>query len=475
MPKCQHYKFCGLHDEADHEAGLCILHSQNPNKAQRVFAEALTEHSKQRGDDFTSMIFPGEDDFFQAKFSTKAIFHKATFAKSADFTDAEFVENVDFVETTFCKKAYFNGATFYKKAVFLKAMFTEEVDFRGARFTKEASFLWMTFPQFVSFTGARFSASTTFAGTEFSQEAHFDKATFAKRVDFAKTRFSQEADFGEATFAQEANFAGAWFSSGADFRKTRFAGTKVSFHSSRFHGTTLFTSRQDENQAVPIFRGVQEVDFTGVVIDPPNAVTFTEADLTRCRLLDTDLHKIQMIGVEWPQIRRWLWRRPCVYDEKLLQKEAHPWSRVERLYRQLKQNLEDQRDYERAGHFHYGEKEIRRRDPDTSWKLWVLLWLYRLVSGYGERLIPPILSASVLLIGSTCLYLVLGLQPAKNNLAPVLAWADALVYSLQVMTFFKPQDYVLSGLAKAVYTFESLLGPLVLGLFALAVRQRLKR
>ena len=46
---------------------------------------------------------------------------------------------------------------------------------------------------------------------------------------------------------------------------------------------------------------------------------------------------------------------------------------------------------------------------------------------------------------------------------------------VQGMTFLRPQDYILTGLGKAIYIAQSLLGPLFLGLLALAVRQRLKR
>ncbi len=43
------------------------------------------------------------------------------------------------------------------------------------------------------------------------------------------------------------------------------------------------------------------------------------------------------------------------------------------------------------------------------------------------------------------------------------------------MTFLRPTDLAPQGIAKLVHTIQSLLGPLFIGLFALAVRQRLKR
>ena len=43
------------------------------------------------------------------------------------------------------------------------------------------------------------------------------------------------------------------------------------------------------------------------------------------------------------------------------------------------------------------------------------------------------------------------------------------------MTFLKAEDWVPVRYAHVINTFQTLLGPLFLGLFALALRQRLKR
>ena len=155
------------------------------------------------------------------------------------------------------------------------------------------------------------------------------------------------------------------------------------------------------------------------------------------------------------------------------------WARIERLYRELKQNYEDRRDYGRAGDFHYGEKEMQRRNPETPRGLRVLLALYWLSSGYGERSLRPVIGAGILLAVCTFGYLALGLSPDKgvSTLSPtnVWDWLQAVHYSFRVMTFLRPTDFVPVGYAKVVNTIQSLLGPIFIGLFALAVRQRLKR
>ena len=53
-------------------------------------------------------------------------------------------------------------------------------------------------------------------------------------------------------------------------------------------------------------------------------------------------------------------------------------------------------------------------------------------------------------------------------------WGLTIDYGLRVITLLRPDDLVPIGYARYVHTLQSLLGPLFLGLFALAVRQRLK-
>ncbi len=155
---------------------------------------------------------------------------------------------------------------------------------------------------------------------------------------------------------------------------------------------------------------------------------------------------------------------------------------IEQLYRQLKQNYEDRRDYERARDFHFGEKEMRRKNPKTPKALKILLWIYRLVAGYGESASRVFISAVVLLAAFAFLYLFFGIFPKDE---PTLAWTNpsdwpkALLYSFRVMTLLKPDELQPINDAKLIhtliYTIQSIAGPVLLGLFGLALRQRLKR
>ena len=65
-------------------------------------------------------------------------------------------------------------------------------------------------------------------------------------------------------------------------------------------------------------------------------------------------------------------------------------------------------------------------------------------------------------------------RPSPLTITEGSDWLSAMNYSLRVMTLLRPDDLVPAGVGKGVYTLQSLLGPLFLGLFGLAVRQRLK-
>jgi len=271
----------------------------------------------------------------------------------------------------------------------------------------------------------------------------------------------------------------ATFTAGADFSGAKFS-EGTGFYMAMFLGKTTFIGRYtDDKQRIPTFSGVKnEVDFRCVNVDPPEALIFREADLGKCRFEETDLRKAEFTGVSWPKRGK----RFQIYDEIRPTKTDEPrkWDHVERLYRELKQNYEDRRDYERVGDFHYGEKEMRRKNPATFRLLKWLLTFYWAVSGYGERYIRPLVWALGLLAASTFGYLILGIETAKGGTPLALSnwqdWISVGLYGLQVMTLLRPTDLVPLGLAATgVKVVQSLLGPIIIGLFALAVRQRLKR
>jgi len=489
MRQCKYYDICRLTDEADPGAGLCILHSHSTKKNAEVFNQAFARHREQNGRNFSHMVFPGDVDFQGTPFTREVSFHnvkftaqvnfaKATFAEAVDFTDAISAEVADFGNTAFSKRADFREARFEGSASFLSIIFSGDADFYAVEFLGEVLFDHATFSQTAIFSFAKFTQQADFVGANFAQNATFEGAKFAGRVDFDL-----------ASFMANSSFRWAEFLSTATFQMTLFKGTSADFMSSSFRDRAVFAARVNEGGKVHIFSGV-DVDFSFVIVDPPDVLSFIEADMRRCELMYTDLRKIQLAGVIWPRIPHRLVTyiprirgRIGVYDEIFHSRSEpdYPWDLIERLYRELKQNYEDRRDYERAGDFHYGEKEMRRSNPATPLGLRFWLTLYRFAGGYGERYLPPLIWSAVLLVLSAIGYIAFGLRLKSEQGGAFLAltsiwdWLLTFNYSLRVMTFLRPDDLVPVGCAKLINTVQSLFGPVFLGLFGLALRQRLKR
>ncbi|MCJ7546554.1 MAG: pentapeptide repeat-containing protein [Deltaproteobacteria bacterium] len=463
MAKCIHHDVCGLNAEIGFE-GFCILHCVNPDKDKKAFAKKFEEHRKNKGDDFSYFVFPESIDF-----------RGITFTKKVSFAGATFTKETNFAGVTFPKEADFTDATFIEEAFFFETKFIEEAFFFETTFIGEANFTWATFTENAHFTDATFTEETYFPEAAFIEKAIFFKATFNEQADFAGATFTKEADFSWATFMRGASFDGSIFKEG-----------DAIFSDSHLFGRTLFLGEKGNQEKIrnPIFSNVT-VYFNNVDINPPNAVIFRDADLGRCSFLGTRIDQVEFTNVKWAMIRKTvLWKklgysRTAIYDEKIIEKKDEDildWEHIERVYRDLKINHTASGDHERAGDFHYGEKEMRRRNPSSPRMHRFFLNLYRLLSGYGERYAIPLFWAFFILVGSTIGYLALGIGMADGLSLGIKDWFTVLLYSLQVMTLLRPTELQPIGVASnAIKVFQSISGPIIIGLFALALKQRLRR
>jgi uncharacterized protein YjbI with pentapeptide repeats len=476
VPQCCHYEICGL-DALGLSGGFtrhCILHTDDPDKDRQAFDTALSAHRQKGNDDFSQFVFPNPTDFaniifanearfVEAKFLKEAYFHNTVFSGGADFSDAQFLPGATFSGAKFLKASNFSGAKFGTPSWPLETLTSEG---------EESSYKTLIDLCVADFFGTRFDNEVNFAGANF------------RCTRFGQAIFGKHANFTLAVIGYGSSFIGASFHAGADFISTTFK-KDIAFSLCSFLGRTIFS--QMELHRGPLIFSEVGVNFTEVTIDPLDAVIFRGADLRKCSFRDTDVRGIEFTGVLWPT----LGRRLVVYDEiaspyekerniSISEFRARSLFRIEKIYRQLKQNYQERCDHERVSEFHYGEKEMRRKNPTTGLALRCFLTLYWLLSGYGERYLRPLISAAILLVSSTFLYLKLGLHPKDASLAPFALtntsdWLRAGHYSFRVMTLLKPDDLIPSDNAQWINTIQSILGPVLFGLFALALRQRLKR
>jgi hypothetical protein len=183
------------------EQGLCICHSDKPDKDAAAFQHEIRAMLARKDYDFTGFVFPGGADFGNRAFDGPVWFRGATFQGAARFTNSTFQGEANFYAATFQGGAYFSFATFQGEANFYAATF------QGA-----AQFSQATFQSVASFSVARFEGAALFAGYRdnwvFSREAD---------ADFRWARFHQS----EKVLFQHA-FLGRTRFLGADVRQVDF-------------------------------------------------------------------------------------------------------------------------------------------------------------------------------------------------------------------------------------------------------------
>ncbi|HEV2197157.1 MAG TPA: pentapeptide repeat-containing protein [Candidatus Acidoferrum sp.] len=489
--KMQGGKVCGRRSVGPIIDGVayCLMHMPT-GKNDAAFQEEFDAILRAAGDgvaDFTEFVFPSANyekrefraaclflratfmqgvSFSGATFTQGANFGGATFAQGADFTKSKFILDVDFSRTKFMqdsvfslaeftRDAYFDGATFTRGALFDFTTFTQTAGFNGASFGQNAHFETAMFMRDAFFERTTFADYACFDGAAFMQKAYFGATRFAQDGSFAAAMFALHAIFFGATFEQRANFMGATFAQDADFAGATFADAsftsatcpqRISFARAKFLGPLEFRHTQFRQDKGGPGRTLPGPIFSLAEFAQPEKVLFYKTYLGQAVFANCDVSRVNFSLVDW---RRRKGRGKWMVFEEEVDLEAVPdlspkerggnerdYGIIAQLYRQLKKNYDEHKDYWVAGDFHYGEMEMARLAPKPAGALirraigkvldeprlntlrklrrwWhrhlsLVAW-YKYASLYGESYVRPVGCLALVLLLFTFLFPIVGL------------------------------------------------------------------
>lgn len=305
-----------------------------------------------------------------------------------------------------------------------------------------------------------------------------------------RSRFRNVVNFNFARLEGSTYLTNSKFAVGLDFAGTRFLGDAelapefktsrskqfVSFLECRF-AESLQLASNDPGQL--LFGGVTLI-FRQVDLHKPNQVVFRHVDLSQAYFERTRVKQVNFIDVRWPECNK----ITTVADQLLGPNENNVWgtdASVWHVLSELKQNYADNGDHQTSGNFQYSAMDLRRRSDDTPWSEKFFLSAYWATSGYGERYARPLVWVGGLALLSTALYAFIGLEPKPSagfvelDASTLYGWLNALHFSLQATFLRSSEDLFAAGPAGLVQTIQNVASPVFLGLFALALRQRLRR
>jgi uncharacterized protein YjbI with pentapeptide repeats len=484
-------------DAAPHQHGRLALKVGHFNMA--TFEGDATFRDAILGDvRFDDATFHGEARFSQATFQDRPSFHGATFQSPARFN------------ANFQKGAVFAKAIFQDAARFDSAIFQGQTFFAGATFHGEAEFGLVTFRDGVVF------AEATFYGVAWFEETTFERTSIigpllAWHIIFDSAFFRERVQINVAAAVLCARWA--QFPAGVQFR-LRWASVNLDDANlaapAILAGVPPFAHLDEEYAARRWERlppGPRRQRWR------PRLLSLCQADVAGLRLANVDLracrfagaHNLDKLRIEgeplfartqgwWRARRKTLaeeqqWRvsrprhwRPGGWYAPACQPPASlaidppgvlPPVQLAALYRELRKGREDAKDEPGAADFYYGEMELRRHNPSAPRAERLVLWLYWLMSGYGLRGLRAAAWLTVFVIGLAALLQSIGFDGGDPP------FRDAVIYAAQSMVSIGSSNKALtdhvSSAGEMLRIALRLVGPLLLGLALLSVRNRVKR
>ncbi|MCJ7498312.1 MAG: hypothetical protein MUO78_09320 [candidate division Zixibacteria bacterium] len=196
--------------------------------------------------------------------------------------------------------------------------------------------------------------------------------------------------------------------------------------------------------------------------------------MSKSRFLETDLRKVEFVDVDWYKKKG----RNKIFDEIMAVPYDYPL--VSQVYRRLRANYEENLNYAEAGDFHIGEMEMRRKGEKNIFNKGII-WLYKLISNYGESYRRPLVWIALLLLVFPLLYMLVGIVPptqinGSQSFEKLKDYWSSFTYSLSVFSLVRERPYhTINNLGHILTILESIFSPVLIAFFLLALRRRFKR
>ncbi len=486
---------------------------------------------------FAEAQFTGVAMFLRAQFTGAVVFQRARFTGDVVFADAQFGWDAWFEHAYFSGGVVFQGAQFTRDAGFAEAQFSKDGWFQRAHFTADAGFQGAQFAGDALFSEVRFENATSL-GPLAAGRVSLDRAVFGRPVVIkvaALTVSCRDATWSAGVdlrlrYAEvdleRAIFTTPSFATGSD---QTFVSSTGPLNEEEVRKRIVGERRESRDLWIPLLTSLRGSDAANLSI--------TDVDLSQCafagaRLLDQLRLEGRCIydhpprgmctGWAWPPAWRWSSRR-SIAEERTWRATTRKYAgwrnssstqiaevgpeRLAGLYRQLRKAQEDAKNEPGAADFYYGEMEMRRHATVTPAGERAILWLYWLISGYGLRALRSL--AALLVLGVIVTTALVGwglaatappqhlsgtitsrvgnrtridatLNTAKPHLPPAgQRWIWQRTWTSTEVTLdsivFRTTSQPLTTTGTWTTDTARILGPVLLALTLLAVRNRVKR
>lgn len=464
---------------------------------------------------FGNATFASRVHFRESVFNGKVVFYNTTFGDTARFSDATFHDQVELPEATFRNQLRIKRCDF-RATVRLGRFRVEKVLLLNQSIFHEEASMSVVCPE-IHAAGTRFLGGLDLAATPLTSddaslvEIAFDGAMFrgrsvvqgerghnGKRSGHSVRIVSlREADVGDLVVAA-LDLSRCLFAGANNLEKMRIEESVIfdraparlfrglPWHWPRRH--VVFEEgilRKDEGmirsdqkaESNPSQEGSPALAATSAktASGQPNGqrtrqVTFLSRPALRHQAPASEPKPRSNADADWPHqadVPGWLAART---DEPFSNIWLVSPDSVAGTYRALRKGREDNADAFSSGDFYYGEMEMHRLDPKKGpWEM-LVLGGYWAISGYGQRILRPLLALAMFVGLCSVLYWRFWVQHSPPFLSTLAAVAKLSV------AFEDPSHALtLTPFGDLMQAVVRVVGPVLIALTVLSVRGRLKR
>ena len=311
----------------------------------------------------------------------------------------------------------------------------------------------------VNLRKAELAGSTIFGG-RFQGRVFFDDASVDGILDLCECIFEQQPNFPRTLFSFNTKLLLARSRIAYDLE---LAGNSlpslITLDGATIQGQTSIKAEMCSTQ--PTVLAAEHVPGFG------QGAVFSNTDLTNCRLAGNDISLMKFTNVKWPIIRG----RNVIYDDIAFRHGAIiPAGHIKETYQVLKQWYQSMGNQARAGDFHYGEMEMKRREKGWPRRILCPEFFYWALNGYSNGWLRALVLLLFMIFGAGWGYL------WTSGVAFDSQFSNALLFSFQVISFQKPvPPREFSTWSEWIRIAETIFVPIQAALFAIALRNRLKR
>ncbi len=336
--------------------------------------------------EFCNVIFYGKINFSYCNFNAPVIFKRCVFFEDFEIISSHFEKSVAVLNCKFVKKFSIITANSNETGKIEKndikfitnkgdnsnngrdnTSFREYVSFENSEFIGETTFYDINFEESVSFNSARFYEASGFLGCEFRQDSNFERTKYNRGVTFNGCFLGLSATF------KMAHFSGTSYIRNMMDGKTRDSGQE------RDVGIIDFTNISSPPEC---FLDIYEAEWSFV-----KRLLFKSSDMNTLRLLSCKWHENGLILSERSIIKKEQENQTNLKTEKKKHKNdiSTEYKDISFAYTLLKQNAAKEGNMHLVSIWHIKEKDAFVKSKDCTFFRKMLLQFYNLSSRYGEE------------------------------------------------------------------------------------------